>query len=160
GVDTNHPMISGHVAAEACFAVQSTFLGFPIGGDCAGGATSAVGPGTGGPCALPSQGDPGPHLAGVAVGPGHRTTPPRGVAPGADLISIRVFYREGDPGTCAAVGRPAPCPLARTSDIMAGLQQVVTFAATRQIAAVNMSLGGGAFTSNCDGTDPRTSLIN
>jgi subtilisin family serine protease len=43
-----------------------------------------------------------------------------------------------------------PCVLSYTSDQILGLQRVYSLRNTYNIASVNMSLGGGSYTENCD----------
>jgi uncharacterized repeat protein (TIGR01451 family) len=51
---------------------------------------------------------------------------------------------------CANSGRPSPCTFSYASDQILGLQRVYALRNSYNIAAVNMSLGGGAYVSNCD----------
>ena len=92
-------------------------------------------------------------MAGIAAGSGASFD---GVAPDANLIAINVFSRftGSDCGT-----EPSPCALSRASDQIKGLERVMALRSTLRIAAVNMSLGGGKSTSNCDG-DPRKAAID
>lgn len=127
GVDKDHPMLAGHVVEEACFSQT---------GDCPNGASEMFGPGAGAACTIDGCGH-GTQVAGAAVGAGLGLT---GVGSGAGLISIRVFSDvDGTPGAFA-------------SDILAGLQHVLALTAFYDIAAVNLSLGGGLHTSQaaCD----------
>jgi subtilisin family serine protease len=52
-----------------------------------------------------------------------------------------------------------PCVGAWDSDIIAGLERVYELRTTHTFAAVNLSLGGGQFTSPCD-TDPYKPIID
>ncbi|HUM69189.1 MAG TPA: S8 family serine peptidase, partial [Chloroflexota bacterium] len=63
---------------------------------------------------------------------------------------------------CASAGRPSPCTLSFTSDQILGLQRVFALRNSYSIAAVNMSLGGGAYVSNCDSLDAAltTTILN
>ena len=67
------------------------------------------------------------------------------MAKGAKLIAVQVFTQVTDAASCGGI---APCPGAFTSDIIAGLEYVQSLAAARNVAAVNMSLGGGSFAAN------------
>ena len=66
-----------------------------------------------------------------------------GVAKGANLIAVQVFsyfpsYQD---------------VLSYTSDQIKGLERVYALRDTYAIAAVNMSLGGGQYTSTCDSSN-------
>src|SRR5207249_3321377 len=52
-----------------------------------------------------------------------------------------------------------PCVGAYTSDLISGLERVYTVRSTRNIASVNLSLGGGSFTAACDG-EPEKMIID
>ena len=133
GVDTDHPMFGARVIEEACFSLAN---------DCPNGSTQMLGDGAAVPCALAGC-DHGTHVAGIAVGDAD-TGPLVGVAPHAELIAINVFSDiDGEPG-------------AYTSDILAAMQHVLALSAFHDIAAVNLSLGGEAYTSaqSCSQASP------
>ncbi len=141
GVETTHPALAGRTDDEACFSAQ---------GDCPGGGTQAFGPGSADPCTAPNCYH-GTHVAGIAIGDDPQY---RGVAPGARLVAIQVFsVFNGSP--CSGGGE---CALAYTSDIIRGLEHVYSLRDTYQIAAVNLSVGGGAYTSQLD-CDAENSLV-
>src|SRR3989441_12719520 len=52
-----------------------------------------------------------------------------------------------------------PCVGAYTSDLIAGLERVYAVHGTRNIASVNMSLGGGSFSAYCD-AEPEKAIID
>ena len=95
--------------------------------------------------------DHGTHVAGIAAG---RGTTFSGVAPDANIIAIQVFSRfddhVGGPTICRDAGRSSPCALTFESDQIQALQYVASLAAGSRIASVNMSLGGGSYTTACD----------
>jgi len=93
----------------------------PYGGTCPGGEC-----------------DHGTHVAGIVAGKGVSYS---GVAKDASLIAIQVFSRF----PAASCGSATPCVMAYTSDIISGLQRVYALRTTYNIAAVNMSLGGGQY---------------
>ncbi|MCG6114916.1 MAG: S8 family serine peptidase [Mesorhizobium sp.] len=106
----------------------------------------------------------GTHVAGTAAGFNTNPLtgePLHGVARDARIISINVFSRF----TVAACNSVFYTPLANgcvltfTSDQIRGLERVYALRFTYNIAAVNMSLGGGQFSSHCD-TDPRKPIID
>ena len=144
GVDGAHSFLAGKVVSEACFSD----------GDCPGGVSSSTAPGSGQPCTYaPGNCQHGTHVAGIAAGDGPSFD---GVAPDARLIAINVFSRF----TGSDCGDdPSPCARSRASDQIKGLERVIALRSTLRIAAVNMSLGGGKSTTNCDG-DPRKAAID
>jgi parallel beta-helix repeat protein len=75
-----------------------------------------------------------------------------GMARGANIIAIKIFSQINDAATCNGFGRPAPCALVYNTDQVSGLQQVAILASSFNIAAANMSLGGGKYTTqaSCD----------
>lgn len=125
GIDADHPMFGTRVVEEACFSGA---------GDCPNAGVQMLGAGAAAPCALPGC-DHGTHVAGIAAGDAD-TGPLVGLAPRAELIAINVFSDiDGEAG-------------AYTSDLIAAMQHVLALDAFYDIAAVNLSLGGGLFTSN------------
>jgi subtilisin family serine protease len=150
GIEKAHPFLAGSVVAEACYSSLSS--GVPL---CPGGAVSSVAAGSGEACSGIPGCDHGTHVAGIAAGaagPGGMN----GVAPAANLISIKVFSQTFDDLTCRGA---APCIVASNADILNGLSRVLTLAGTgnaNRIAAVNMSLGGGGFSdqAECDAANP------
>lgn len=130
GVAKNHTFIgASRVVAEACYSTS----GCPV---------PATGPGTGEP-------EPGTvvhhgmHVAGIAAGSNTLTF--SGVAPQADIISVRVVDKNG-----GATSIPA-----FLSDLAAGLNFVYGERNNFDIAAVNLSLGvpGIQYTTSCDSVD-------
>ena len=101
-----------------------------------------TGAGAGRPCNA-SGCEHGTHVAGIAAGRGADFS---GMAPDADIIAVQVFSRF----TGAACGGQAACVASFTSDQIRALDFVQQLAATRAVAAVNMSLGGGRSTTACD----------
>ena len=92
----------------------------------------------------------GTHVGGIAAGShASDTVAYDGVAPGADIIAIQVFsYFESEQDV-----------LSWNSDQLLGLERVYDMSFTYNIAAVNMSLGGGRYTDYCD-SDPRKAAID
>ncbi|MEU8402057.1 S8 family serine peptidase [Nonomuraea sp. NPDC048892] len=143
GIDPDHPWFAGRIVAQACFSateeagVESLC---PNGQNkqTDGAAADATTPkclaGTVNMC------DHGSHVAGIAAGTG-------GVAPGANIVAVQVFSRINDEELC---GEPS-CLMAYESSLREALDYVGTL--NRPIAAVNLSLGGMLYESNCDGTE-------
>lgn len=141
GVDSSHPFLAGKVVSEACYSSDVDNRSNTM---CPSGGTSSMLPGSGGPCLLPGC-EHGTHVAGIAAGKGSAFS---GVAPDATIISVQVFSAFTTTADCGT--HPTPCLLSYTSDQILGLERVYALRSTYNIAAVNMSLGGGLFTSPCD----------
>lgn len=129
GVQAAHPFIGQvRVVAEACYLTDVR---------CPGGQFDQTGPGA----SAPSPGEShGTHVAGIAIGRYQSGSPVnRGVASKSDLVMVNVFGSQGG---------------AYTSDIIQGLEYVhglvVNNGNPLRIAAVNMSLGGGSSSGDCD----------
>jgi len=149
GVDSSHDFLAGKVVAEACFSGQEK--GQTL---CPNGQTSQIGTGAGINCPLTINGcEHGTHVAGIAAGNGAGQF---GVAKEASLISIQLFSRFDQQTDCT--NKPAPCIQTLPSDQIAALEQVYTLCHQFNIAAVNMSLGGGQFTEPCD-NDSRAAMV-
>jgi subtilisin len=141
GVDTTHPFLAGKVVSEACYSSTVPGRSFSI---CPGGASSSTSTGSGLPCPMAGC-NHGTHVSGIAAGKGAAFS---GVAPDASLIAIQVFSAFVTSADCGAGA--IPCALSFTSDQILGLERVYALRGTFNIAAVNVSLGGGLFTSPCD----------
>jgi subtilisin family serine protease len=142
GVDRRHNFLVNRVVAEACFSRNF----------CPNGRTTQTGTGASSPhiCAntYGYYGDcsHGTHVAGIAAG--RLASGLRGVAPEARIVGIQVFSIGG------------ARPTAYWSDIVSGLNYVFSRRNTNKIAAANMSLGGGGFSSTCNSLVPAlTSII-
>jgi len=166
GIDGDHPFFrdensNNRIVAEACFSNangaggQTSF--------CPNGTPRQFGAGSSEvkiPACLRGDGSQicnhGVHVAGIAAG---RDSNSSGVARNAEIISIQVFTRfEG--ATCTNFGLSSPCTLSFTSDQMAALDYVFgVLNPIHDIAAVNMSLGGGLTDTPCD-EDPRKPAID
>ncbi len=162
GVQSNHEFLAGKVVVEACFSnAAGGGSGVTL---CPNGQTSQSGAGAADPTTAQCINSStnlcihGTHVAEIAAGnntnPGGGK-PANGVAKSADIVAVQVFTRFNDTTSC---GGTAPCVLAYTSDQISALnwllQNALTPAAGVSLASVNMSLGGGQFTSACD-TDSR-----
>jgi subtilisin family serine protease len=161
GIDANHPFYGGRVVNEACFSTAGGSSGVSL---CPNGNASQTGGGSAD--ALTAQCldgtdnicDHGSHVAGIAAGNGTGVAgaPAGGVARGADIIAVQVFTRFNSATDCNP--NPAPCVLSFPADQISGLNHVLGQAATRTIAAVNMSLGGGNNAAACDGDTRKTAI--
>ena len=152
GVDTDHPAFGDRVVAEACFSLGAD--GDPsTGGDCPEGGSEQTGEGAGVPLPDDVAGFwHGTHVAGIAAGQAvdasdldGSTDLHEGIAPEADILAVQVFYdNDGVAGAWA-------------SDIIAGLEWVGDQDG-HEVAAANLSLGGGEFDEICS-YDPFTEVV-
>ena len=155
GVDNDHTFLN--VVSEACYS-NANGLG---GGTtlCPGAATSSTAADSADTdqCTAASGCDHGTHVAGIAAGDGDGAAY-TGIARGADIIAIQVFTQFAS--GCGS--EPAPCLGAYTSDIVRGLNRVLTLhndvGFTTPIASANLSLGGGLYSSQstCDAANAST----
>ena len=166
GVDKNHNFLSGKVISEACYSTTlqsrpnkpniSTSL-------CPGEVDESIATDSGLNCPLSTDGcDHGTHVAGIVAGEDYSSNGPgyNGVAKGAKIIAIQVFSEfTGD--NCTDYGQSSPCVLSWSSDQILGLERVYALRTTLNIAAANMSLGGGQYTSTsqCDSDNPSLKAI-
>ena len=132
GVDTNHPFLRDKVihSAEACYSSSRL---------CPNGQTSQTGAGAGINCStgLSSLCSHGTHVAGIALGNGDVAHVGfSGVAKDAALIPIQVFsWVNGG-------------LVAYDSDVIAALEHVLDLHQQGiEVASVNMSIGGGTYSS-------------
>lgn len=143
GFQTDHPFLGSAVAYEACFS-NSGANG--LNSLCPGFLGRVIGAGASNSCAW-SECSHGTHVAGIVAG---RTgtiggTLISGIAPAVSLITMNVFSRT----TGGGIG-------ASDSDILAALDQVYLLRASFEFASVNLSLGGGRYSSSlaCDALFP------
>lgn len=146
GVDFLHPALSGKVVAEACFSNAGYDVNPFSNSACWNGLATDTGAFAAFPygtyCLLGSCFH-GTHVAGIVAGTdvGGNPSYDGGVAPGAEIIAINVFSHI----------LACDCMQAYTSDVIRGLEHVYLLSETYpNIAAVNMSLGGGYYTGVCD----------
>ncbi len=136
GVDYTHPFLSGKVISGACYSDNL----------CPGGGTSEIGVSAGANCDtnIVSNCSHGTHVAGIVAG--SHSSGVTGVAPDAKLIAIQAASYFTDPSTGRyKIGF-------NDRNIILGLDRVYTLKDTYNIAAVNMSIGGGGpYYNYCDG---------
>ncbi len=136
GVQTDHSWLSGRIAGEACFSQTG----------CGNGATYQYGAGSAKPCSYSYGCAHGTHVAHIAAGA-------YGVATSARVFAIKAAYQGTD-----ANGRTVP--LFHDTDLINALWYTYYYVAPKP-ASVNLSVGGGQFTSTCDSRNPSvTSYIS
>jgi subtilisin len=149
GVDSGHPFLGGRVVSQACYSTDTSISDSV----CPAGVDESTASNSGEPCINTlTNCDHGTHVAGIVGGNGaglapSASAPAAGVAPAASIISIKIFSKFTDNQTCQAIGASAPCLLAHTSDVVRGLERAYDLRNTYSIAAVNLSLGGGRYTT-------------
>ena len=163
GVDSTHPSLVDRVVSEACFSSSGNGTNFTATSLCPGEAPNSTAPGSGLDCEAAQWGNGcghGTHVAGIAAASGANAPLLEGVAPQASIIAIQVFsgITDTSAGTSVCGGRPT-CTVAFDSDIIAGLEHVFLLRDTLNIAAANLSLGGGMFSAVCD-AEPMKFIID
>jgi subtilisin len=152
GVDKTHPFLAGRVVSEACFS--SNEPSYSATSLCPGGVTASTSPGSGEDCTLTSASCwHGTLVAGIVSGSQSAFS---GVAKNAGIISIQVMTRFDNTSVC---GGASTCIASFDSDQIAALQHVYALSGAYSIAAVNMSMGGGSYSGNCD-SDSRKEAID
>lgn len=155
GVDKAHEFLSGKVVSEACYSSNVSSAGSVVAySACPGESTSSTAAGSGVPCVGSSDCSHGTHVAGTAAGGLRPADGSRGVAHGANVIAVQVFSLFPN-----FQGGGVTRALAYVSDQMRALERVYELRNVYNIAAVNMSLGGGVNTVACD-WDTRKPLID
>ncbi|MCG2767823.1 MAG: S8 family serine peptidase [Anaerolineae bacterium] len=153
GVDNDHPFLSGKVVSEACYSTNdwgiapdgSIYIATSV---CPGQVISSTLPESGENCDLGIAGcDHGTHVAGIVAG--YQSDKFAGVAREAQIIAIQVFSRMDSAFYCR---NRNPCAMSFDFDQFKGLERVYELRNTFNIAAVNMSLGGGQYynQNDCD----------
>jgi subtilisin len=156
GVEKTHPFFAteSKVVSEACFSTNST----DSVSLCPGNVTSSTATDSGLNCSSEVKDcDHGTHVAGSVAGNDH-LGPNFGVGRGASLIAIQVFSRFDEVKSCGAGN--APCVLSYRSDQIAALERVFDLRNDFNIAAVNMSIGGGTYADeqSCDDAEQARKL--
>jgi subtilisin family serine protease len=124
GVDRTHPDLADHIVAQHCFSKGDCP---PNGADEGENAQDENGHGT--------------HVAGIITSRG--SISPRGVAPDAGIVAVRVMDKTGS---------------GWNSDLVAGIDWVVANQVRLNVRVINMSLGAGRYADVCDAQDANTML--
>lgn len=141
GIRRTHEFFAGKTIVEACFSAAA---------NCPGGMTTAYGTGSAAHYSSSLAGwDHGTHCAGIAAGK-KADGSVAGVAKDANLIAVQVFSII-NPSTSPWVG-------SYSSDQLDALNYVYSLRNTYSIAAASMSLGGGSYSSACDGDSRKTAI--
>jgi subtilisin family serine protease len=155
GVDKNHSFLKSSatqkVISEACYSRGGYGSNYAeIDSLCPGEGFSSTAPNSGLQCSGYEGCDHGTHVAGIAVGDGNGFN---GVASQGKAIAIQVFtgIRDVYGNNLCGTGPYTNCISAFDVDILSALERVYQLRTTFSIAAVNMSLGGGLYSGNCDG---------
>ncbi len=144
GVQSSHPFFGGRVVAEVCFSGSQGAVALCNGGDPGGNTHHTEGPNSALPCVGYQGCEHGTHVAGIAAGANGPPIAPSGVAPGANIVAVKVVSKDPASNAIGAVD----------SDVQAGLDWVNAHRLTYNIASANMSLGSGSFADNCDSAEP------
>jgi len=151
GVDKTHPFFAtqSKIVSEACYSSTDQLEGSTTLCPDGQGASTAIGSGVNCPAEVEGC-DHGTHVAGSVAG-NDQAGPNFGVARGADIIAIQVFASFDSAFNCGG-SNSTPCALSFVSDQVAALERVYTLRNDFNIAAVNMSLGGGRYSdeAECD----------
>ncbi|MBI4825819.1 MAG: S8 family serine peptidase [Nitrospirae bacterium] len=145
GIRSSHQMFAGKNIVEACFANGQELS--DTRGHCPNGLNEMIASGAAVHQPDNFYGyDHGTHVAGIATG---NSPILKGVAKDSDIIDIQVFSRFSGQDICLGFDY---CVLAFNSDVIKGLEYVYTLRSSYSIAAVNMSLGGEAYSDQtaCD----------
>ena len=130
--DKSHPFLAGKVVSETCCSTNSSSTSSL----CPGGVSASTSSCSSMPCTGAVGCGHGTHVAGIAAG---KSASFSGVAKDAYVIAMQVFSMSSS-GNIGAY----------TSDTVKALERVYARSNNYSIAAVNMSLGGGLYTANCD----------
>lgn len=149
GVDKYHVFLRNKVISEGCYSTNDPNQN--LASLCPGGATESTAPNSGLNC-LPSilGCEHGTHIAGIAAG-SYPDANRFGVARDAQVIAIKIFSRDTINNEVSGT----------IIDMNRGLQRVQALSGTYNIAAVNLSIEAGTYTTQCDNVEPITrDLIN
>lgn len=161
GTDRTHPAFAGRIVGEACFSSNNPGQGQNTSVSlCPNGQNSQTGVNTGVDCANSIGGcGHGTHVAGIVGGAASGAGNSNGVAPGANIMPIQVFAQFTQLPACLSNYGTLTCALTWNTDQISALTYVYNQRNNYNIAAANMSLGGGQEFGFCD-TDSRKAIID
>jgi subtilisin family serine protease len=136
GVDTSHADLADAidpVDGEQCFCDDPDLPG--VAGFCANDRKEMSGPGSG-----QDQHGHGTRVAGIVTSAGFSA--PLGGAPGTEIVAVRALCQGGS---------------GLISDVVLGMKWVREN--RPDVGVVNLSLGGGHYSGDCDDVDPATRAI-
>jgi subtilisin family serine protease len=147
GVEAAHSFLTGKVVAEVCHSTTDASGASTSRSLCPGGVSSVSSAGAAAPCTVAFECGHGTHVAGIAAGHGPAFS---GIGRDADIIAMQVFSQFSSPDC----GGASSCLMAWDSDVVSALDDVYQLRTSSNIAAVNLSLGSGVYSSSCDATSP------
>jgi subtilisin len=152
GFDLNHPFFGNRIVAQACFSSNANGATTV----CPNGQESMIGSNAARRVGSNVRGfDHGSHVAGIAAGNGAGAGVNfSGVARDANIIVIQVFSRFPEADCPNLPEGQNACLRSFRSDQIDALEHVLDLSENRNIAAINLSLGGGSFTETCDDENP------
>ena len=164
GIENEHPMTASAIVGSACF--NTTVIGQGSTSFCpTGDETLDVSGNSAGDSCVEDNVDAtngvdgcfhGTHVGSTAAGRTVNTSSQgliSGVARQSGLVAVNVFSRFDNDENCNG---PDPCVLSYNSDQLAALEWLFDNRVALDLAAVNMSLGGGENASACDGNSLTT----
>ena len=144
GIRKTHQFFTGKTIVEACFSANS---------DCPNRSTEMKGSGAAAHYESKYYGfDHGTHVSGIAAG---KYGSLAGVAKDSNIIAVQIFSRFS-PADCGG----APCVMSYDSDMTKGLEYIYSLRSTYSIAAVNISVGSGSYSSYCSGEPQKAAMDN
>jgi subtilisin family serine protease len=149
GIRKTHQFFTGKNVIEACRALGRD--GSSGAGDCPNG--QAVQNGAGSAVHYPGTYDGydhGTHVAGIAAGNYGSLA---GMAKGANILAVKVFSKFSASDCGGSL-----CVMSWDSDQVAGLNYIYSLRGSYNIAAANMSLGGGRHASFCDSSSQKAAI--
>jgi subtilisin family serine protease len=145
GIRRTHAMFQGKNIVEQCYSDGEDYNNGDI-GDCPNGRTEMSG--VGAAAHYQSRFYHGTHVSGIAAG--NDSVSHFGVARDAGIIAVQVFsYFSAEDDV-----------MSWTSDQLKGLEYIYLIRNTYKIAAINMSLGGGSYSSYCSNSSRAQIIAN
>ena len=167
GVDKEHPFLEGKVTKEACFSDGDGIMDVSLCQEAENGMALTTGDGAASLNCSSSEApytcSHGTHVAGIAAGSASNT-PYSGIASEAEIVAIQVFHKEYDVIACKDdpwwdfFPEIYPCKFSKVSDQIKAFEWLIG-EELDNVAAVNLSLGGGKYSGSCD-SDDRFDVVN